>query len=223
MLLTLDHNYSSFDFLSKQAGDGRICQIGTVSCSSNFTRCEEHNLFGPLALILGAHMTKLTGEPGPAQNCEFHQNFCWKVPFLGSSWSRSWVKVVFPVVLTAPAASMANSSPFSNGGANIPARRPAVTAPIQASTVIAEARGPFMTNGGLNQLKRHSYGPGTRNAPSNEQEGNETESSKEGDIVLIMSFVAFNIGYHLPDLVWRARAGIVIRTKMQIYRTKGWR
>jgi hypothetical protein len=41
---TLYHHYSSLDFLGKQASDGSIGQIASISRSSNFTRREEHDL-----------------------------------------------------------------------------------------------------------------------------------------------------------------------------------
>ena len=39
-----------------------------------------------------------TGDPGPAQNSEFHQYCCCNVPLLGSSWSISCVKKLLPVI-----------------------------------------------------------------------------------------------------------------------------
>jgi hypothetical protein len=87
-LLTLNHDNSSIEFLGEQARECHICQIGSVPGCSNFTRREENNLPTKLESSFMEHMTKQTGDPGPFQYWELYQNFCWKVPLLGLSWSR---------------------------------------------------------------------------------------------------------------------------------------
>lgn len=93
-------------------------------------------------------MVVLTGDPGPAQNSEFHQNFCWKVPLEGLSWSKSWVKNAEPVVFTTAAlAETGNSSSASTGGINLPLRRNGCSAAADAaSKEIADTIDHFMMN-----------------------------------------------------------------------------